>query len=675
MISLKNINKKYKKKFALKNINLDFKNTGLVFILGESGAGKSTLLNILALLDKPSSGEYYFNETKTSKLSNRRKDQIRSDYVGVVFQNLNLLEELTIKENLELPKFIQNKNNENIDYKEYLKTVNMDENLDDFPSNLSGGERQRLAILRALNKDTKLLLADEPTGSLDSKNSELVMSMLKNASKDRLVIVVTHQKELALKYADRIITLKSGEVINDEIINDNFENYSEFNIASSVNKNSIKSKIAFKFSFKWLKKNVLRLIISLFTFSISFGALATSFNFTLVNHDKIIEEAVQNKELTYLTLKKNNEDKEGFKDEEYQKLLEFVNEDDVVYSPENTFANQSVMLTKGDYKAVSTVMGSFINEDLLIDLNFDLVGRLPNVGKESKEVAITGYAAYLYGFLRLDEVNDLKTYNNLLDDTYIKCKSYDDFGSEIEAQYKVVGVINTHFDFNKPLKDADEIDRETYKKTQIDDGLSTIIYFSKECFKFNNSFYLNDPISRPKRFLRVFVRSLDLENVNSFINCYEKGTFGISSIYDMKFNKLDNLKETFNEVCLVICAIFILIALLLFISYILILINDNFKSIEVLRSLGASKKSIFKIFIFENLLISFIVSITSSILSLITGTILNSIVYDMVPFNIHLFRFSPFTFLFVFALMFIIFIIITYAKITNIYSKKNVIIR
>lgn len=207
MLILKDIKKKYdsSKKYVLKNINLVFKESGLVCILGESGSGKTTLLNIIGGLDKPSSGTVYIDRQQITDLA--KDKSLYTKYIGFIFQNYNLISYLTTKENINL---ISSLNINNI-----LKKLSISKLENKVTNNLSGGEKQRVAIARALVKDKRIILCDEPTGALDSDNSDKIMQLLKKISKDHLVIVVTHNKELVEKYASRIIRIKDGQIEDD----------------------------------------------------------------------------------------------------------------------------------------------------------------------------------------------------------------------------------------------------------------------------------------------------------------------------------------------------------------------------------------------------------------------------------------------------------------------------
>ena len=221
MLELKKISKVYKlenfKQKALDNISINFRNCEFVSILGPSGSGKTTLLNIIGGLDNYTSGDLIINGISTKKYNDRDWDTYRNHKIGFVFQSYNLITHQTILSNVELALTLSGvKSKERKKRaKDALKKVGLIEHINKKPNQLSGGQMQRVAIARALVNNPDILLADEPTGALDSKTSVQIMNLLKEVAKDRLVIMVTHNSDLAEKYSTRIIDLKDGEIKGD----------------------------------------------------------------------------------------------------------------------------------------------------------------------------------------------------------------------------------------------------------------------------------------------------------------------------------------------------------------------------------------------------------------------------------------------------------------------------
>lgn len=228
IIELKNVTKKYttgeRDFYALASVDLEIENGELVVILGPSGAGKSTLLNFIGGMDTASSGEIFFDGKDISKFSDKQLTTYRAENVGFVFQFYNLIPTLTAYENVALMKDIE-KNA--LDPAEALKSVGLGDHLDQFPAQMSGGEQQRTSIARALCKNPKLLLCDEPTGALDTNTGKEILMLLQKMSKEekRTVIIVTHNESFA-EIADKVIKVKNGK-IKDIIHNETPKNAEE----------------------------------------------------------------------------------------------------------------------------------------------------------------------------------------------------------------------------------------------------------------------------------------------------------------------------------------------------------------------------------------------------------------------------------------------------------------
>ena len=249
MLQLKNITKKYlsgdNEVNALKGINLEFRESEFVSILGQSGSGKTTLLNIIGGLDRYTSGDLVINGKTTKEFKDKDWDTYRNHSVGFVFQSYNLIPHQTVLSNVELALTISgvSKEERKRRAKEALEKVGLGDQLNKKPNQMSGGQMQRVAIARALVNDPDILLADEPTGALDSQTSEQVMEILKEISKDRLIIMVTHNPNLAEKYSSRIIRLLDGNITDDT----NPYHASEKDIEKAKNKKEKSGKASMKF--------------------------------------------------------------------------------------------------------------------------------------------------------------------------------------------------------------------------------------------------------------------------------------------------------------------------------------------------------------------------------------------------------------------------------------------
>lgn len=219
MIRIENLTKIFRTEeietVALNGVSLEVKDGEFVAIMGPSGCGKSTLLNILGLLDNPNEGEYWLGEEEVSKLKEKDRTQYRKGRIGFVFQSFNLIEELTVEENIELQlKYLGvSKAERKQRTLDILRKVNLSHRAKHYPQQLSGGQQQRVAIARAVVGNPQLILADEPTGNLDSKNGKEVMELLSQLnSEGSTIVMVTHSQHDAT-YAKRIINMFDGQIV------------------------------------------------------------------------------------------------------------------------------------------------------------------------------------------------------------------------------------------------------------------------------------------------------------------------------------------------------------------------------------------------------------------------------------------------------------------------------
>jgi len=262
LLKLKNIKKDYEtgteKVKALKGINLEFRDSEFVSILGQSGCGKTTLLNIIGGLDNYTSGNLIISGKSTKDFKDRDWDTYRNHRVGFVFQSYNLIPHQTVFSNVELALTLSgvSKQERRKRVRDALKQVGLLDQANKKPNQMSGGQMQRVAIARALVNDPEILLADEPTGALDSKTSSQVMDILKDISKDRLIIMVTHNAELAKEYSSRIITLKDGLITDDTNPFDSEKEKIEENVVEQKKKNK-KTSMSFKTALSLSLNNLL----------------------------------------------------------------------------------------------------------------------------------------------------------------------------------------------------------------------------------------------------------------------------------------------------------------------------------------------------------------------------------------------------------------------------------
>ena len=375
MLEIKNLKKVYKPKkgvpvVALDDVSIKFPETGMVFLLGKSGSGKSTLLNLLGGLDKYDCGEIIIKGVSSKKFRQRHFDSYRNTYVGFIFQEYNILNEFTVGANIALAIELQGRKATDKELNDILAEVDLEGYGARRPNELSGGQKQRVAIARALVKNPKIIMADEPSGALDSVTGKQVFDTLKKLSKDKLVIVVSHDRDFATQYADRIIELADGRVISDIALAENngvAENGIPFDGATaripagyhlteedriaineyidklnsglsieavSASKNNrfqptdeskierkdtspfklIKSKLALKHAFKigasGLKHKKFRLAMTIFLSCIAFVLFGLVDTFSAYNHISATADSIYDTGIKYATVKKEVKQKE-----------------------------------------------------------------------------------------------------------------------------------------------------------------------------------------------------------------------------------------------------------------------------------------------------------------------------------------------------------------------------
>jgi ABC-type lipoprotein export system ATPase subunit/ABC-type lipoprotein release transport system permease subunit len=327
-------NKKYGEQSILTGIDLSFDKYGIVFILGQSGSGKSTLLNIIGMLDSEFEGEISIDEKSIQKVE-KILGGYRSKTLGFVFQEYNLIGSLSVKENLMVSIELSGSKYNHEEYTGVMKKLGVIDIENRTVTTLSGGEKQRIAIARALLRGSKIVLADEPTGNLDEKNSENIMEVLKEISKDRLIIVVTHSEHYAQKYGDRIIHIKNTEISSDEDLG-----YSQNKLLGKLledEEQKLKLKPRWYFSFS--KKNFLsrkkRIIPIVFSMTIAMLCLSlilgiisgmnnliNDVNKSILESDKVIIKNYSNR--LFRTID-NKMIKDVTSSVEYEKMIDYYN--------------------------------------------------------------------------------------------------------------------------------------------------------------------------------------------------------------------------------------------------------------------------------------------------------------------------------------------------------------
>ena len=421
MLEVKNLKKIYKSKsgnkvVALNGVDLKFPESGLIFILGKSGSGKSTFLNVVSGLDAPDGGEIIIADKSSKSFTDRDFDAYRNTYLGFIFQEYNILNEFSVKDNIALALELQNKPVTSKAIEDILEVVDLSEFADRKPNELSGGQKQRVAVARALVKDPNVIFADEPTGNLDSKSSEQIFDFIKKLSQSKLIIVVTHDFDSAERYGDRIIELSDGKVISDMTIDNDcdattkksrkkhFSPTKVVKVDKDVRFRPITANLPNKTSRKIAMSNILnkkgRLIVTLILIITAlslFGFAEILANYNLVDaslssFDKMgienirIEQGKTEEMLDYFS-----RSREVIEDETIEKVKNLF--PNIIFNKYYPFINMGVGSRNGAVFMPTSIRGVVITDEQGLDsMGYELLGRFPQ--ENTLEIVLTDFMIF-----------------------------------------------------------------------------------------------------------------------------------------------------------------------------------------------------------------------------------------------------------------------------------------
>ena len=694
MLKLKNIKKDYKTgdfiQHALKNISVSFRKNEFVAILGPSGSGKTTLLNIIGGLDRYDSGDLIIDGKSTKSFKDKDWDAYRNHAVGFIFQSYNLISHISVLENVEMGMTLSGVSSAERKRKalELLEKVGLKDHAHKKPNQLSGGQMQRVAIARALANDPKIILADEPTGALDSKTSTQIMELIKEIAKDKLVIMVTHNAELAKDYASRIVSMKDGVILDDT---DSYDDENKRSGELSIKKTSMSLLSALKLSFNNIKTKKGRTALTAFASSIGIIGIAlilslsNGFNKEVEEFEEnslaqspiiIANETVQMDEDTLKALNRDsdleeytNKDKVYTQDdlsetlihqnnitEDYVNYLEKINKDDVAGVSYMRGTNIQLieksdgynLVSIGSSGSVSTGMG-MLPEGNIVDNNYDVIaGGLDNepglILQVDSKNRVSARILKSLGFY--DEETNFEDILNkefkipINDEYYQKQGNYFVPTTDLEKVYnsddsisvKIKAIIRGREDkkvvtdtsslyYNSSL--ADEVisknkDSEIVRaQREAEYNVLTHQAFDENTTKENILGYLGGD-TLP---VVIYIYPKDFEtkdNITNYLDDYNKGkdekdiiqyTDMAGMISSLSGNIMDAITIVliaFSSISLIVSSIMIGI-----ITYISVL--ERTKEIGILRSLGARRKDIKRVFNAE----TFIIGIFSGFLGVI----------------------------------------------------------
>lgn len=691
MLKLKNIKKDYKTgdfiQHALKNISVSFRKNEFVAILGPSGSGKTTLLNIIGGLDRYDSGDLIIDGKSTKGFKDKDWDAYRNHAVGFIFQSYNLISHISVLENVEMGMTLSGVSSAERRRKalELLEKVGLKDHAHKKPNQLSGGQMQRVAIARALANDPKIILADEPTGALDSKTSTQIMELIKEIAKDKLVIMVTHNAELAKDYASRIVSMKDGVILDDT---DSYDDENKRSGELSIKKTSMSLLSALKLSFNNIKTKKGRTALTAFASSIGIIGIAlilslsNGFNKEVEEFEEnslaqspiiIANESVQMDEDTLKALNRDS-DLEEYTDkdtvytqddlsetlihqnnitEDYVNYLERINKDDVAGVSYMRGTNIQLIEKSDGYNLVSIGSSGSVSTGMsmlpvgnIVDNNYDVIAGSLNdePGLILQVDSKNRVSARILKALGFDD--EETSFNDILnkefkipvnDEYYQKQGNYFIPTTNLEKVYnsdnsitvKIKAIIRGKEDkkvvtdtstlyYNSSLVDeviSKNKDSEIVKAQEdADFNVLTHQAFDENTTKENMLGYLGGdtlPVA-------IYIYPKDFEtkdNITNYLDDYNKGkdekdiiqyTDMAGMISSLSGNIMDAITIVliaFSSISLIVSSIMIGI-----ITYISVL--ERTKEIGILRSLGARKKDIKRVFNAE----TFIIGIFSGLL-------------------------------------------------------------
>ena len=642
LLIAKNISKRYQinktqEFYALKPTNLSFDDKGLVLISGHSGSGKSTLINLLSKIDKPSSGELYFNNKSYSSIKGRKENIFRNRSIGIIYQEYHLFPNLTVLQNVTVPALISGvRKKKAIKHaKELLKRFNILEDLWNTKAQyLSGGESQRVCIARALINDPKIIFCDEPTGALDSANSKTVIEYLKEISKTRLVILVSHNLQLTKEYADRLIEISDGKVTHDSYIR-NITNEGQLEKKTKSKRSSSWTNIFLLSNYrKHLKRNAFCITAFSISLTLLYLVLGFSDNKTKALKDATskqfafgvgtISEEVKTSGSGLLSLSKSSRPKLSklehvdFLTENFEICPNFSA---IIPSNIQIFSN-SLPLYNYYFIPVFSLNSRYIEQTQII------YGSLPEIDNFDEVFINLEAFNRLVVDLNKNPIGEFITITNEIATSYMD-----------ELQLEVIDV----FRINKTLKITGVVkDLEYLSTPKIYFSYNKLCDYLKELLLLNLSTYKGEDISWYERVLKADDHSvlssysyyLFLKDINKRDILFDGVNLGGNLVYTNQAILVASSLFSFLEVAeygvilfLIICFIgsVLILSIISFTSY-----SEDSKNSAILSSLGASNEDISSIYLGESIINSGFSIGISSLLSLILAKLINSIIYKSI---------------------------------------------
>ena len=626
---------KNEKKYVLKDITLAFPSTGLISVLGKSGCGKSTLLNLIGKLDNPSEGTIFFNSEDISKYKEKELTFYRKRIASFIFQHYHLLENQTALYNIMLPSLLSGDSFQTAK-KKVMSLIDKfsisKELLHKKCSKLSGGEKERIAIMRGFINNPCIILADEPTGALDKDNALLVMESLKKASEHSLVIMVTHNEELARLYSDRIVHMRDGRVIDVERINDTKNEKIELSKDKKSNPNWYNQIIANNFSRRF-KRNIFSILAlsigvtaSMLIFGFSNGAhhsiemsAEKQFDYGVASLSKEKHIKSDNSPITLIQTLRASEEEISDMRMTYDFLHYCYSYDSLVSPALDTYINES-QINGLTYTPIYSFCDSSIDKSLLIKGKFPAIDTLSQV--------VINKTAYDY-LIKQTKMDPLKTYIHLKDSSTV---TY--YTDDTEKPY-----IIDYFVYDRTVEIVGVVDELTFLNTpKIYYSYKAMDKYMSETIMNNLSDYLGE-MSWKER----VINAIDNEYISNYSHkLFLKNSGDVYRLKEMKKHLKEGLSLNSNaitieetlfslvdaasvgmEVFLAIALVgmIMIIGIISFASY-----SEDVKDSAILLCLGAKREEITALYIFENFLLGLIGITTSFTISALLQSPINKLI-------------------------------------------------
>ncbi len=633
MIIINNLKKIFKEKLILNNVDFQFSDKGLYLIGGESGIGKTTFLNMVSGLDLSYDGNIEYNGNKYTKNS---INEIRRLYFGYIFQEIHLIPELNVYDNIAMSLHVKNEKVKKDKILETLKIVKLDGFENKKVNKLSGGEKQRVAIARALVKSPKVIFADEPIGMLDKNNSLIIYDILKEISKNILVVMVSHDIDNALPFSNYYLTIKDYQIVSKEI-NPIIENDIQ---SSKFNKNPFSFVFYLKLGLNYIKLKPIKFIFSILLVAFSLVMFGTSFSISnynsLVYEERILNGIGYDSFVIYKSEKKN--DKITYQTTITKSEVESININNnakfqgVISNSDN----KKYFINYPDYHKIYNNMISeyisgvtYVSSELIDSNNYELYGRLP---LNDDEIVITDYF-----YQSFKEYGYYDQANNII----IECPSKDDilnnefslhlngtFGDE--KKYKICGILDTNFDYARYEVLKDYNTNDTYDDSIMDSirsykscSFHSLGFISKESFMKENTNYdyiIDAMPSNEKEIQSLLKYFQNISNENLIYNTINPT--------DTWFENVNSVANITKNLCLIAGFILLAFSIILMFTLFNSLIANKIKDIGILMAFGSKKTLISCVFLVEACLICLIGLITATC---VIPFVLNALSYQIAP--------------------------------------------